>query len=181
MPVSKSEVIFYDENLVPESIDDVLNIHAQRWIEKLRASLEVQRPASNGKMYDKTATGSLQSSLIPVIDSSPNYVSLSILGNKYGKFVDKGVSGTKIKYNTPYSYKTKQPPVSVIKQFMTNRGIVPDEGNKPEAITSLAYLIARSIKSKGLKPTKFVSEAIGEDEITALKKDIRNAIKKGLK
>ena len=57
---------------------------------------------------------------------------------------------------------------------MANRGIVPDEGNTPEAISSLAYLIARSIKSKGLKPTKFVSEAIGKDEIDELKKDIRN-------
>ena len=172
MPVSKSEVIFYDENLVPDSIDDVLNVHAQKWIEKLRASLQ-----SNNRV----ASGSLQSSMIPVVDSSPNYFSLTILSNKYGKFVDKGVSGTKVKYNTPYSYKTKQPPVSVIKQFMANRGIVPDEGNTPEAISSLAYLIARSIKSKGLKPTKFVSEAIGENEINELKKDIRNAIKNGLK
>lgn len=172
MPVSKSEVIFYDENLVPDSIDDVLNVHAQKWIEKLRASLQ-----SNNRV----ASGSLQSSMIPVVDSSPNYFSLTILSNKYGKFVDKGVSGTKVKYNTPYSYKTKQPPVSVIKQFMANRGIVPDEGNKPEAISSLAYLIARSIKSRGLKPTNFVSEAIGEDEINELKKDIRNAIKNGLK
>jgi hypothetical protein len=172
MPVSKSEQIFYDDKLIPDSIDDVLNIHAQRWIEKLRASLQ-----SNNRV----ASGSLQSSMIPVVDSSPNYFSITILSNKYGKFVDKGVSGTKVKYNTPYSYKSKQPPVSVIKQFMANRGIVPDEGNKPEAITSLAYLIARSIKSKGLKPTKFVSEAIGDAEITALKKDIRNAIKKGFK
>jgi len=172
MPVSKSEAIFYDENLIPDSIDDVLNVHAQKWIEKLRASLQ-----SNNKV----ASGSLQSSMIPVVDSSPNYFSLTILSNKYGKFVDKGVSGTKVKYNTPYSYKTKQPPVSVIKQFMANRGIVPDEGNTPEAISSLAYLIARSIKSKGLKPTKFVSEAIGENEINELKKDIRNAIKNGLK
>jgi len=172
MPVSKSEAIFYNDKLIPDSIDDVLNVHAQKWIEKLRASLQ-----SNNKV----ASGSLQSSMIPVVDSSPNYFSLTILSNKYGKFVDKGVSGTKVKYNTPYSYKTKQPPVSVIKQFMANRGIVPDEGNTPEAISSLAYLIARSIKSKGLKPTKFVSEAIGENEINELKKDIRNAIKNGLK
>ena len=172
MPVSKSEAIFYNDKLIPDSIDDVLNVHAQKWIEKLRASLQ-----SNNRV----ASGSLQSSMIPVVDSSPNYFSLTILSNKYGKFVDKGVSGTKVKYNTPYSYKTKQPPVSVIKQFMANRGIVPDEGNTPEAISSLAYLIARSIKSKGLKPTKFVSEAIGEDEINELKKDIRNAIKNGLK
>tara|TARA_R110000868_G_scaffold36781_1_gene130226 strand:- start:864 stop:1382 length:519 start_codon:yes stop_codon:yes gene_type:complete len=172
MPISKSEAIFYNDNLIPESIDDVLNIHAQKWIEKLRASLQ-----SNNKV----ATGSLESSMIPVVDSSPNYVSVTILSNKYGKFVDKGVSGTKVKYNTPYSYKTKQPPVSVIKQFMANRGIVPREGNTPEAITSLAFLIARSIKKKGLKPTKFVSEAIGDDEIAALKKDIIKAIKKGLK
>ena len=172
MPVSKSEVIFYNDKLVPESIDDVLNIHAQKWIQKLRASLQ-----SNNRV----ASSSLQQSLIPVIDSSPNYVSVTILSNKYGKFVDKGVSGTKVKYNTPYSYKTKQPPVSAIKQYMANRGIVPDEGNTPEAITSMAYLIARSIKSRGLKPTNFVSEAIGKDEIDELKKDIRNAIKKGLK
>jgi len=172
MPVSKSEAIFYNDKLIPDSIDDVLNVHAQKWIEKLRASLQ-----SNNRV----ASGSLQSSMIPVVDSSPNYFSLTILSNKYGKFVDKGVSGTKVKYNTPYSYKTKQPPVSVIKQFMANRGIVPDEGNTPEAISSLAYLIARSIKSKGLKPTKFVSEAIGENEINELKKDIRNAIKNGLK
>ncbi len=172
MPISRGEVTFFDKNLIPDSIDDVLNVHAQQWIEKLRASLQ-----SNNKV----STGSLQSSLVPVIDSSPNYLSITILSNKYGKFVDKGVSGTKVKYDTLYSYKTKQPPVSVIEQFMKNRGIVPKEGNKPKEITSLAFLIARSIKSNGLKPTNFVKEAIGKDEIQALKKDIRNAIKKGLK
>ena len=89
MPVSKSEAIFYNDKLIPDSIDDVLNVHAQKWIEKLRASLQ-----SNNRV----ASGSLQSSMIPVVDSSPNYFSLTILSNKYGKFVDKGVSGTKVKY-----------------------------------------------------------------------------------
>ena len=172
MPISKKDVTFFDRDLIPESIDDVLNVHAQLWITKLKQSLQ-----ANNRM----STESLASSLVPVVDSSPNYLSISILGNKYGKFVDKGVSGTKVKYTTPYSYKTKQPPVSAIEQYMANRGIVPKEGNTPKAITSMAFLIARSIKSRGLKPTNFISEAIGKEEIQALKKDIRNAIKKGLK
>ena len=105
MPISKKDVTFFDRDLIPESIDDVLNVHAEIWKEKLRASLQAN---------NRVATGSLQSSLVAVIDSTPNNLSISILSNKYGKFVDKGVSGTQVKYDTP---KPQNPDVRLFKLF----------------------------------------------------------------
>lgn len=72
----------------------------------------------------------------------------------YLKFVDKGVSGTQRKYNTPFSYRSKKPPISVIKQWTRIKGI-PEEA---------AFPIQNKIFRFGLKPTNVVNKSIREIE-----------------
>jgi len=58
----------------------------------------------------KSASGKLASSLKEDITVSKNSFSFSIEMEDYGEFVDKGVSGKKKKYATPYTFKSKMPP-----------------------------------------------------------------------
>jgi hypothetical protein len=74
----------------------------------------------------------------------------------YGVFQDKGVSGVKQKYNTPYSYKTKMPPPSKLDKWIVKKGIAPrDDKGRFISRKSLQFLMARSIFYKGIKPSLF--------------------------
>jgi hypothetical protein len=77
----------------------------------------------------------------------------------YGVFQDKGVSGVKQKYNTPYSYTTKMPPPSKLDKWTVKKGIAPrDDKGRFISRKSLQFLIARSIFYKGIKPSLFFTK-----------------------
>ena len=77
----------------------------------------------------------------------------------YGVFQDKGVSGVKKKYNTPYSYKQKMPPPSKLDKWTVKKGIAPrDEKGRFLSRKSLQFLIARSIFYNGIKPSLFFTK-----------------------
>ena len=81
----------------------------------------------------------------------------------YGLFQDKGVSGVKKKYNTPYSYKDKMPPPSKLDKWIVRKGIAPRNkgkftGRKISTVgfqKSIQFLIARSIFFNGIRPSLF--------------------------
>lgn len=74
----------------------------------------------------------------------------------YGVFQDKGVSGTKRKYNTPYSYTNKMPPPSKLDKWTVRKGIAPrDEKGRFLTRKSIQFAIARSIFYNGIKPSLF--------------------------
>jgi hypothetical protein len=77
----------------------------------------------------------------------------------YGVFQDKGVSGVKKKYNTPYSYKQKMPPPSKLDKWIVKKGIAPrDDKGRFISRKSLQFAIARSIFYKGIKPSLFFTK-----------------------
>ena len=82
----------------------------------------------------------------------------------YGVFQDKGVSGVKKKYNTPYSYKSKgglkgMPPPSKLDKWTVKKGIAPrDEKGRFISRKSLQFAIARSIFYNGIKPSLFFTK-----------------------
>jgi hypothetical protein len=77
-------------------------------------------------------------------------------------FVDKGVKGSKSSAkapNSPYSFKSKMPPVAVIAKWVKRRGLKGrDKEGKFIKDNTLAYLIARSIFQKGMKPSLFFTK-----------------------
>ena len=90
-----------------------------------------------------------------------NAFSLSFFMEDYGKFQDKGVSGTEKKYNTPYSYKSKMPPISPLANWAKRKGIrLRDDKGKFQKgnYKTIGFLIARSIQKKGLKPSLFFTK-----------------------
>lgn len=118
------------------------------YVKTLKQQLLLTQP------FPKNATGKLQNSINYKLVQKEDNWSLELLSEDYLKFVDKGVSGTQRRYNTPYSYKTKKPPISVIQQWTRVKGI-PQEA---------AYPIQNKIFRFGLKPTNVINKTIREIE-----------------
>ena len=108
----------------------------------------------------KNDTKGLYKRLDGVLNVSPNSFQLSWdLG--YGNFQDKGVSGTEKKYDTPYSYKSKMPPIKPLSDWAKRKGIrLRDEQGKFQKgnYKTIGFLIARSIFRKGIKPSLFFTK-----------------------
>ncbi len=108
----------------------------------------------------KKGGGALEDSIkgTPVTEEGSSLM-FQILMEDYATFVDKGVSGTKTKYDTPYSYTDKMPPPSALDKWTVRKGIAPrdDKGRFMERKT-LQFLIARSIYRDGIKPSLFYTE-----------------------
>lgn len=79
----------------------------------------------------------------------------------YGDFQDKGVSGIKKKYNTPYSYRNKKPPIGPIDKWIVRRGFksIRDEKGRFVNRRSLAFAIQNKIYRDGIKPSHFFTRA----------------------
>ena len=110
--------------------------------------------------------------------------------SSYGTFVDKGVSGTKVKRkytdykgkskSSPYKYTTKQPPSRVLDKWIVKKGIAPrDEKGRFMSRKSISFLIARSIKRKGIEGLSFFQKPLflglrefGKDLLGSVKEDI---------
>ena len=112
----------------------------------------------------------------------------------YGKFLDKGVSGTKVKRSftnqdgqkekSPFKYTTKQPPTGIIDKWVVRKGLKGSRDKEGRFIKrkSMVFLIARSIKRKGIKGLSFFQKPFGfamkDFDVLfgkALKKDIEEA------
>jgi hypothetical protein len=78
---------------------------------------------------------------------------------EYGFYQDKGVSGKKRKFNTPFSYKSKMPPPSAFDKWTIRRGIAPrNVKGQFQSRKGLNFAIARSIFEKGIKPSLFFTK-----------------------
>ena len=128
-------------------------------LEKFRRFVAQQSRSRLSKAKKNDSKG-LYKKLGGVLKVSPNSFKLSWdLG--YGTFQDKGVSGTEKKYNTPYSYKSKMPPISPLADWAKRKGIrLRDDKGKFQKgnYKTIGFLIARSIQKKGLKPSLFFTK-----------------------
>lgn len=107
----------------------------------------------------KNSTKSLYNSLDYDLNVTKSSFSASITALEYGEYQDKGVSGKKKKYDTPYSYKDKKPPAKVFDKWIVKKGIAPrNEKGQFQSRTGIAYAIANSIFINGIKPSRFLSE-----------------------
>lgn len=118
------------------------------FVRTLREQLATNRP------YPKRASGKLINSINYRVTQKEDDWTLTFFSEDYLKFVDKGVSGTQRKYNTPYSYRSKKPPIQVIQQWTRLKGI-PEE---------TAFPIQNKIFRFGLKPTNVINKSIREIE-----------------
>jgi hypothetical protein len=119
----------------------------------------VKEARTNLTRLKKNSTKTLYDSLKGNVKVSTNSFEMSIEMEEYGHYQDKGVSGKKVKYNTPYSYKSKMPPPSKLDKWIVRKGIAPrDKKGNFISRKSLQFLIARSIFNNGIKPSLFLTK-----------------------
>ena len=148
--------------------------------------------------YKKGDKSKLEDSIsFKVVDSKDGYT-VQFYMSSYGQYVDKGVSGTKVKrtfkdykgnvIKSPYSYKNSkghsQPPSSALDKWVIKKGIAPRNA-KGQFIKrkTLTFLIARSIGRKGIQGISFFQKPLGlglkqfgKDLLSNVKEDIINSL-----
>ena len=83
----------------------------------------------------------------------------------YAQFIHWGVNGTERNRNAPYSYTNKQPPTDVIREWMRVKPVrLRDASGRfveqtESRLNSAAFMIARSIKRKGIAGIQYWTEA----------------------
>ena len=118
------------------------------------------------------------------VKESANSIEVAIYAEDYLPFIDQGVSGTERKFNTPFSYKTKKPPVRFLQTWLKQKtGVFRARDRR-----SIAFAIQNSIFKYGIKPTKFFTtpfenafKQLPEDVIEAYGLDVENFLELTLK
>ena len=119
----------------------------------------VRESRSNLKKMKKNSSGKLYNSIKGNVKVNKNSFELDFDMLPYGQFQDKGVSGVKKKYDTPFTYRDKMPPSRVFDKWMIKRGIAPrNKEGQFQTRKGLAYAIARSIYFNGIKPSLFFTK-----------------------
>ena len=123
------------------------------------AKYVIQQSRSNLTKKKNNASKQLYNSLEYKIQGDK----ISFLSENYGEYLDKGVKGSKSTYPessaSPFKYTTKQPPSKVFDKWSIRKGIAPrDKQGKFVSRQSLNFLIARSIKNKGIRATLFFTK-----------------------
>ena len=155
----------------------------------------VREAKANAKK--NSVTGNLVNSIKykpPII--TPRFSLIEFMMESYGKFQDKGVSGTKQKFDTPYSYKSKggkrglkgMPPAKPLDQWAIRKpGLktrVRDAKGRFIKRKTLVFLIRKKIFEQGIKPTLFFTKPfekyfkrLPDDLAKAYGKDFETMIK----
>lgn len=141
-----------------------------------------QRAAKNLDSKDGNASMSLRQSIVilPIKAYGKNY-EIALEMNDYWKFKDLGVkgklSGVKAP-NSPFKYTNKMPPRASIEQWITNKGINPGgtRGNRLKPREDLARVIQRKIYLYGTKESKFLTNALTDDLVSAMVNEVAEAL-----
>jgi hypothetical protein len=146
----------------------------QETLDKFK-SYVIQQSRSNLSKLRKNSSKNLYNSLKGEVINKDELHQVVFNMNYYGEFQDKGVSGKKKKYNTPYSYKSKMPPPSKLDKWIVRKGIAPrDKNGKFISRKSLQFLIARGIFKNGIKPSLFFTKPYN-DGLKRLPAEVQNA------
>tara|TARA_R100000315_G_scaffold165_1_gene56 strand:+ start:292 stop:819 length:528 start_codon:yes stop_codon:yes gene_type:complete len=131
---------------------------------------------AKGNLAKADKAGALQNSINFFVIKKGNTVTVRFKMASYGKYVDKGVSGNKVKRSyidtsgkkvtSPYKYTNKQPPASMIQKWIKRKGLETKglgrgrDKKTGQYVSNLAFFIARSIKSKGIQGISFFSKPV---------------------
>ena len=167
-----------------EALERYLNSFGKQVVNRAKGNL--QKSKGGGTNLEKSLS-------FKVVTSAEGF-SVQFYMDSYGTFVDKGVSGTKVKrsfkdykgrtISSPYKYTTKQPPSRVLDKWIVKKGIAPrDEKGRFMSRKSISFLIARSIKRKGIQGISFFQKPLmlglkqfGKEMLGAVKDDIINGL-----
>jgi hypothetical protein len=145
---------------------------------------------SNLTRKKKNVDKKLYNSISYTVTIGPNSFGLYFSMEEYGAFQDRGVSGKKRKFDTPFKFKNKMPPREPIFQWVKKRGLrMRDSSGKftKGSQKSLSFLIQRSIYNKGIKPSLFFTKpfeaafkSLPDDIVEAYGLDVEKLLKNSL-
>ena len=150
----------------------------------------IQQSRSNLTKNKKNSSKDLYNSIKGEIVTENGFSIVGFTMLDYGHYQDKGVSGKIKKYNTPYSYKDKMPPVKAFDKWIVRKGIAPRNAKGEfQSRKSLQFAIARSIFMNGIKPSLFFTKPfevgykkyIDIDLIKAFGQDVETMVDYNLK
>ena len=121
----------------------------------------IQQSRSRLTKGKKNVNKDLYNSLEGNVKVMPNSINVQFSMEDYGVFQDKGVSGKEKKYNTPFSYTNKMPPLKPLANWAKFRNIrLRDKKGRFSKgnYNTIGFLIARSIYKKGIKPSLFFTK-----------------------
>tara|TARA_R100000656_G_scaffold121572_1_gene96621 strand:- start:1211 stop:1753 length:543 start_codon:yes stop_codon:yes gene_type:complete len=145
-----------------------------------RKSTKYQRrfARSFGKLLVKEAkknlggrgSGKLKGSLKAKVTQKGYKLNIALTGAKHNEFINQGVSGTKTsqsykdekgnKKKSSFQFKKMNVNIGAIMKFISRKNIkARDELGRYIRTKSLAYLISRSVASKGIKSSSHMSKA----------------------
>lgn len=125
------------------------------------AKYVVQQSRSNLSKGKKNVSKSLYNSIDYNLEVNQNQFTLGFIMDEYGMYQDKGVSGTQKKYNTPFKYTNKMPPIKPLADWakFKNIRLRDNKGKfKKGNYQTIGFLISRSIFKKGIKPSLFFTK-----------------------
>jgi len=134
------------------------NDNAKRFLTDFR-NYVVKESKSNLTRLKKSSSKKLYNSIKGTVKVSKNSMTVDFSMEDYGLFQDKGVSGKRKKYKTPYTYKSKMPPPKKLDKWIVRKGIAR-RNEKGQLMTrkSLQFVIARGIYFNGIKPSLFFTK-----------------------
>ena len=145
-------------------------------LNKIKAELQafgkyvVQQSRSNLTKQKRNVSKNLYNSLKYNLQEKDNSFFLSFIMDEYGTFLDRGVRGADPSLvkngkqkgaNSPYSYKTKKPPMQPLADWAKKRNIrLRDEKGrfKKGNYRTIGFILQRSIFAQGIKPSLFFTK-----------------------
>jgi hypothetical protein len=135
----------------------------------------------------------VQSIITLPINVNGTTFSMAIDMNYYGDFINKGVSGTRNKFNSPYSFKFESVSPAFnksLRKWITKRGIpiqsrysqtrnLTKSARAKKQIdekTKMAYAMGMGIKREGIEPTHFIDDALSEKSIQTFAQSLADAL-----
>lgn len=167
--------------MLGKELHNYLNGFAKYVIQQSRSNLTKQK-----KNVDKNLYNSLKSET----NVSKNSLQLTFEMIDYGKFQDKGVSGVKKRYNTPFSYTNKMPPVKPLIEWVTKKRFQfrDKKTGKFMSYQSTGFLVAKGVFNNGIKPSLFFTkpfekafESMPDDVVKAYGLDVESFLKSSIK
>lgn len=153
---------------------------AQAFAKKIEAEIKANAPIGSG---------SLANSVQPVVKQEGTKLIVQFLANDYWDFVNSGVDGYQQSagaitnsLGTTYSFAEVSKGASnsavsfkeSIEKWIQSKGIMAEDGD----YDSLQFMIMRSIKQKGIPPTRFIDKVFTTEVVEQFENDIFKAFSK---
>jgi hypothetical protein len=174
----------------PAKFDSLIEEAVIRFVNSLSDAMKSNLTERDAYYADSDLVQSIIT--LPIVSNGTTF-SMAIDMNYYGDFINKGVSGTRNKFNSPYSFKKESVSSAFnksLRKWITKRGIpiqsrysntrnLTKSARAKKQIdekTKMAYAMGMGIKREGIEPTHFIDDALSEKSIQTFAQSLADAL-----